>query len=421
MISTLNHPHRWKAVASAHVQHLTILHLNCCSVTSSFSATPYSPNMASSSKAAKRSRVFFDIAIGGSKIGKVVFELYDDVVPKTVANFRALCTGEKGTGKSGKPLSYKGSAFHRVIKSFMIQGGDFTAGNGTGGESIYGEKFDDENFELKHTKPFLLSMANAGPGTNGSQFFVTTVPTPHLDGKHVVFGEVLSGKSVVRQVENTPVGANDKPDRECVIVDCGELDEDADIEALTKKPADSTGDSYEDFPDDQLKPGEEWKGSEIADIASKIKDLGNTAFKKGELELGLSKYQKALRYLHEYPTPLENDPPTLGEQLAKLKVSLHTNSSLLQVKLHKYRDAYESADKALAVTPITDAEKGKAMFRRAMAAKGSKDDEGALESLEAAAMILPGDASIKTELAAVKKAAADRKSKERKAYSKAFA
>ena len=113
---------------------------------------------------AERSRVFFDISIANRDVGRVMFELYNDVVPKTADNFRALCTGEKGTGKSGKPLHFKGSIFHRVIKQFMIQGGDFTAGNGTGGESIYGEKFEDENFELKHTKPFLLSMANAGPG-----------------------------------------------------------------------------------------------------------------------------------------------------------------------------------------------------------------------------------------------------------------
>ena len=111
-----------------------------------------------------RSRVFFDITIGGQAAGRVTFELFNDVVPKTAENFRALCTGEKGVGKAGKPLHFKGSGFHRVIKQFMIQGGDFTAGNGTGGESIYGAKFADENFDLKHDRPFLLSMANAGPG-----------------------------------------------------------------------------------------------------------------------------------------------------------------------------------------------------------------------------------------------------------------
>ena len=172
----------------------------------------------------KRTKPFFDISIDGKDAGRIVFELFNDIAPKTSDNFSALCTGEKGIGKLGKPLYYKGSIFHRIIPGFMIQGGDFTHFTGCGGESIYGDKFEDETFDIPHDRPGLLSMANAGPNTNGSQFFITTVPTPWLNGHHVVFGRVKDGMDVVSDIEK--YGSDDgTPNALCQITNCGIIDE----------------------------------------------------------------------------------------------------------------------------------------------------------------------------------------------------
>ncbi|KAL3477816.1 peptidyl-prolyl cis-trans isomerase D [Aspergillus californicus] len=361
----------------------------------------------------QRYRVFFEIKIGNQKPARIHLELFNDVVPKTADNFRALCTGEKGQGTQGKPLSYKGSIFHRVIKQFMIQGGDFTAFNGTGGESIYGEKFPDENFDLKHDRPFLLSMANSGPGTNGSQFFITTVPTPHLDGKHVVFGEVINGKSIVRKIENLSTQA-DKPSSDVTIVDCGELSGE-EYENADKQVPDATGDPYEDFPDDHH--GEPLSASVCFKIASELKNFGNVAFKSGNVALGLEKYQKGLRYLNsEFSEPEENDSKDLEPQMKSLRFTLHSNSSLLANKLGQFRNAKTWATYALEVAEtasVKDADKAKVYYRRAVADSGLREEDGALKDLKEASNLAPNDAAITAEMARVNQAMKARDEKEK--------
>uniref|UniRef100_A0A0E0K5H9 peptidylprolyl isomerase n=1 Tax=Oryza punctata TaxID=4537 RepID=A0A0E0K5H9_ORYPU len=343
-------------------------------------------------------RCYLDVSIGGDMEGRIVVELYASVAPRTAENFRALCTGEKGvSAATGVPLHYKGSCIHRIVKGFMVQGGDITAGDGTGGESIYGLNFEDENFVLKHERKGMLSMANAGPDTNGSQFFITTTRTPHLDGKHVVFGRVIKGMGVVRSMEHISVGESDRPITDIVIVDCGELLEGASDGVVNFF---NDGDMYPDWPNDL-----EEKPAEISWWMTAKKDY----------KTALKKYRKAMRYLDLCWEKEEIDEEK-SSALRKTKSIILTNSSACKLKLGDLKGALLDADFALREGEGNP----KAFFRQGQARIALNDIDAAVESFKHALQLEPNDGGIKRELAAAKKKIADRRDQERKAFSRMF-
>ncbi|CAK7329816.1 unnamed protein product [Dovyalis caffra] len=358
-----------------------------------------------------RPRCFLDISIGGELEGRIVVELYNDVVPKTAENFRALCSGEKGIGPNTHvPLHYKGCRFHRVIKGFMVQGGDISAGDGTGGESIYSLKFEDENFELKHERKGMLSMANAGPNTNGSQFFITTTRTSHLDGKHVVFGKVVKGMGVVRSIEHVSTGDAECPASDVLIVDCGEIPEVAD-DGICNFFKD--GDVYPDWPADLDESPKEL--SWWMNAVDSIKAFGNEHFKKQDYKMALRKYRKALRYL-DICWEKEGIDEEKSSALRKTKSQIFTNSAAAKLKLGDLKGALVDTDFA-----IRDGENNaKALFRQGQAYMALNDVDAAEESFKKALQLEPNDAGIKRELNAARKKINERRDREKRQYEKMF-
>ncbi|GJM86925.1 hypothetical protein PR202_ga02828 [Eleusine coracana subsp. coracana] len=357
----------------------------------------------------KNPRCFFDVSMGGELEGRIVVELFASVVPRTAENFRALCTGEKGVAAdTGVLLHYKGSCFHRIVKGFM-EGGDITAGDGTGGQSIYGLHFEDENFILKHERKGMLSMANTGPNTNGSQFFITTTRTPHLDGKHVVFGKVIKGLGVIRAMEHIPVGeANDHPTVGIVIADCGELPEGA-SDGVTNFLKD--GDMYPDWPIDlDEKPAEvSWWMNAV----ESTKAFGNEYFK--DYKTALRKYRKSMRYLDLCWEKEEMDEER-STALRKTKSIIFTNSSACKLKLGDLAGALLDADFGLRERD----DNAKAFFRLGQVRMALNDIDAAVESFKRALELEPNDGGLKRELIAAKKKISDRRDQERKAFSRMF-
>uniref|UniRef100_UPI00358E7BF9 peptidyl-prolyl cis-trans isomerase D n=1 Tax=Myxine glutinosa TaxID=7769 RepID=UPI00358E7BF9 len=343
-------------------------------------------------------------------VGRIVLELYADVCPKTAENFRALCTGEHGMGMvTGKPLHYKGCTFHRIISNFMIQGGDFSNHDGTGGESIYGAKFEDENFYYKHDRPGLLSMANAGPGTNGSQFFITAAPTAHLDDRHVVFGQVLRGMGVVQILENTTTDG-EKPVQACLIGDCGQFRNGEDWRVV---PNDGTGDQYPDFPEDS--------DIDIRDVAAVVavvelvKGVGNQLFKAQNWRAANNKYAKALRYVKASQEACSIDAGQV-KRLDSTALPLHLNIAACKLQLKSWSAAIEECNQALRI----DSRNTKAMFRRAQALQALKEFKKALDDLCTAQKISPDEKAISKEIERVRYMKKAETEREKKKYAKMF-
>jgi len=275
----------------------------------------------------KNPRVYFDVEIGGKETGTVVFELFANIVPRTAENFRQLCTGEAGMSEFGRkgPLHFKNSIFHRVISGFMAQGGDFTKGNGTGGESIYGKKFADENFKLRHTEKYLLSMANSGKNTNGSQFFVTFAQTPHLDRKHVVFGRVERGQEIIAKIQSVPTNAGDEPKAKIKVVKCGQMK--LKVRTVEEKPAEKAA-------EEQKQEVSEFDSDEEMSESSECEPIGDDPRKyEGDLDEGSKPAKKSK--LKEYGGKLGTSRIIKKIKKRKQKVEIRDRSRDRKEKYEK--------------------------------------------------------------------------------------
>merc|ERR1712213_189382 len=364
----------------------------------------------------QRPLVSLEIENDSEILGKIVIELFNDLVPKTAENFRALCTGERGLGATtDKPLHYKNCIFHRVISKFMLQGGDFQFGNGTGGESIYGAKFDDEGFPMKHDTPGLLSMANSGPNTNGSQFFITTSRPSHLNGKHVIFGRVLKGMGLVKEIEEMKTEANDVPQKPVSIADCGEFPVDTKDYGLSED--DGTEDVYPSYPEDMdLDFFLEDNQAKVLEICGIIKNAGNTFYRSKDYTKAVRKYTKACRYLSSLRDAMGTTEEEEEEKIRAVEIPLKLNIAACHLASKNWDEAKKECENVIEVQESNS----KALFRRGRALLGMNDFDGALKDLQKVRELQPDDKGVLNEIARAKKAKLDMVQKEKKLYSKMF-
>ncbi|VVC39854.1 Hypothetical protein CINCED_3A008868 [Cinara cedri] len=336
--------------------------------------------------------VYLDIEIDNEKIGRIVIELFNNVVPKTAENFRALCTGEKGIGKYGKPLHYKGSYFHRAIPEFMIQGGDIAAGDGSSGESIYGLFFDDENFELLHDEPGLLSMANT-------------------DGKNVVLGKVKKGLCVVQTILLT--ASDDVPINPCKISDCGELPTDSNTWNINEN--DQTSDVFPPFPEDWTVQQTDLNVKQMCEILNQIKESGNQYFSNKNYSVARQRYDKVLRYHTWYTSYYKGLQITFNEpDLIKMNTLL--NLSNVYLKMKNYKMSIEFSKQVL----NTDCNNGKAFFRLGQAYGSLNHFNKAITYYKKALEVIPNEKYILLELKRIEQAQNQYLLFEKQIYSKMF-
>ncbi|CAH1111582.1 unnamed protein product [Psylliodes chrysocephalus] len=353
----------------------------------------------------KHKFVYLDLQFDGVKAGRVVIELFNDVVPKTAENFRALCTGEKGIGQKGKPLHYKGIKFHKVVPMCMAQGGDIVNNNGSCGESIYGHYFEDENFYIKHDTEGIVGMVNMGPNTNQSQFYITTTPCFHIDDTNVAFGKVVKGLNLIVEMSDQP-RINDTPTGNLIIENCGELKPG---EPWNFYENDGTEDKYPPWPDDWDEQTDNLKPVEKAINA--IKNSGNHYFNKNDFAHAERKYVKCLRYIDWYLS--KKTIPTLNKNL---RTTVMMNLASAQLKRHKYKEA------GILCSQILKDEKnnGKVYYRRAQAMLHLEEYDKALNDLNTALSMHPNDKNIIKMLNQAKKYKLSYLQKEKIFFSKLF-